>query len=672
MLLRKENIVALLSLLAMASALNATIDKTIFYIGSINYLSYGMFQTSQGIIAHSTPNIKEAPMQDLYQLINMKTNNVTEVLTDIVSACGQDAFEFDKLHYHAATATLVYYCLVNNSLLILDEQDWTVQSTIATNIVGNFSQVNIVTDGYSIAILGTGPLFTDTVTPSQLIKVNLQSKQIVNNITFDHDLRSGERVTGYASNGNNLYVLTNTIGDSSNNVTVYSMYLIANSYTLTPLASYNNTKNEVVSLLYCVGDLIVTNSNQTVVIISKQGTILGTVPDVSVKYRLESHLALVADYGSNEFYALLLNNDLMKYTFKNGGYSSEKIGHEIADFQLAYASLTGNSILITSGFSGNFSMIDTTTSHLIYTMANALGGFLTDSAYIVIDDKSSLYFFSRETNLLIQSITDMSDSDYFYDQENQIFSFVNVTEDNQCQIIQINFNTRFITIPLTFPGSGSDFPCPGSLLNVTNNANGAEAVLGGSGSFIIASQTFGFVNFTIPSEDYPTDTLVVDYDTLLVHYFTSTSKSSEIRTYQYDSTTKNFTLQSTTDLSVSNVVEFYLEPEQVLAFSAEGPMDVIRLATLEQKKFVLDGEYTQVAGLDDNSGTTYTLFTAIGGAPIVFYDNDFHTVPGTSDATFQVGVARQCSYWALDQFFNFEVIYFYDICSDMKNEKIFA
>jgi hypothetical protein len=147
----KQAIAALIGFLAIASAFNATFENSLFSVNLDNGLSYTLFQTRGGIVAYDVYTFHNI---NSYMLINLETKNTSVILSDIVAACTHNPALFNRLHYHVATSSLLYYCIKNNSLLVIDQSTYTVELTIPTNVNTIFEEVRLVPQGYSLVVLG--------------------------------------------------------------------------------------------------------------------------------------------------------------------------------------------------------------------------------------------------------------------------------------------------------------------------------------------------------------------------------------------------------------------------------------------------------------------------------------------------------------------------------------
>src|SRR5690348_4377895 len=130
-MLKIATLLFVLGCLTLTSALNATLTNSLFFINQYNQLSYKLLHTSNGIHAYS---VETGPATQ-YLLLDPQSGFVTPILSELMDACGhKGAVVFDRLHYHVLTSTLVYYCTANNSLLVLDETNYTVQANISTQL----------------------------------------------------------------------------------------------------------------------------------------------------------------------------------------------------------------------------------------------------------------------------------------------------------------------------------------------------------------------------------------------------------------------------------------------------------------------------------------------------------------------------------------------------------
>src|SRR5262249_35231302 len=115
-----------------------------------------------------------------YLLIDLESRNATQILVDIIAACDNTTYIYNRILYHPSMSTLVYYCTQNNSLLILDEEEFTVQSVIKVDVDRIFEETQLSSDGSTVVIIGMRTPLSGEFYPSQFIKIDLATKSILN------------------------------------------------------------------------------------------------------------------------------------------------------------------------------------------------------------------------------------------------------------------------------------------------------------------------------------------------------------------------------------------------------------------------------------------------------------------------------------------------------------
>lgn len=685
----------MLSFLTLGSALNATLEKSFFTLSTESGLMPQLFQTRTGIIAYAFGiNYDSGSLYPQYYLLNIENKNVTPILQDLITSCDQGPSDLDRVHYHALTYNLVYYCSNNNSLLILDETDYTVKTVIPTGINQILQEVRLTSDGYSVSILGLTGLLSSTPSPTHLVKVSLQTQTVTTHVIFDHDLASGEAVTAYASSGQNMYVVTNTVtGTTPSKTSVYSMTLIGSSYSLTLLASINSTSEEARTIpeLYCVENLLITNQESTLIILNNKGNVLQQIETLQQieyvsptgtdgsYYRVE----LFADYGASDFYALWINSTITKFTAQSGGFSFEDFGS--AGFMyFALQDQNTNSLLLTVATDnvGNFTITDLSTSEILYVSAAAFFKIMiTDSTYTVVNFATDAlaYIFDRETDALIQLIS--VGEIFYYDQQRSIFSSLIHSGLGQYQLQQIDLTTGNVYSSLKFNYTGDSV---GFLVHATNNENfdTPEVVIkiidyeAKKNNYLIISPKFGQAEFTVPSSDLEvSSTLFPDYDALTIYYFAEGDpNSTTLDVYTYDPTSKSFTLKDSTNQIIGGTT---IPSNQYAVVVGTQELGIVNYTTLDQTVVSISAEWDSISPFDSNtddvriivsrSGRTSQNANSVG----IYYNGQFEDLPGSIDnATISAGVAGACSYDIVTGTGSFSTISIYNICSQEEIMKI--
>ncbi len=311
-----KTIILLLSLSLSLAALSPTLTKNYFYMNSDNRLSYELFQTRNGIVAHMTDVIHQSTFVSRYLLIDLQTKQAQPILTDTVSACEPYANVLPRLHHHVQSNSLVYFCAVNSTLLFINQTDYTVESTIRMNIKLNWPVAKLSTEGTSLALLFTDALYTQYPQDSVLVKIDMQTKETTSQILLNQNMTTGEAVVAYAAGTKSHYVATNRIEGDNVNTTVFSIVVMGSTYQITPIASFKTSTapKKIITKLFTLGNFAVVNNGQDIHFINAQGKIVKTTQAVitNVTNGL-SHAAVTSQYDNTCLYVHSVSSSLDKY-----------------------------------------------------------------------------------------------------------------------------------------------------------------------------------------------------------------------------------------------------------------------------------------------------------------------------------------------------------------------
>lgn len=684
----KQTIVTLFGFLTIASAISATFEDSVFYFNPGNLISYELFQTRGGIVAR---DYNQTTMLDTYMLINLQTKNVSVILSDIVGACsGNYPTNWDRLYYHVSTSTLLYYCVTNNSLLVIDQNTYTVDLAIPTNVSATFDEVKFVPQGNTITILGLIGVSVNPQ-PSQLITVDLQSQAITRNVVFEYDLDSNEIVVGYTVSPKGVfYVLTATPSETfSYQVTLYSMMLIGNSYAL-----YNMTSLNFENLFYPfwaqldnVGGLLIISSHTSLYVVSAQGNVIGTVENLATKappsgsiFGFLEHVAVAIEYGSSDFYALLTNSSVLKFSVDNGGYNTEIFASNVQDMQYVSSNQNNNSLLFTTNtVFPLFNITDLQTSRTIYsTIAGNATFFTSDTKYagvVATSDSNMLYIFDRQTNLLIYQ--DQIPQFYFFDENSHLFSYIEYTNasQSQCQMVQLDLQTANSYVPFTLDTSYGTMCQYYRFANVTNDYDTPQFLLLLLDNLLIVSENFGsvlFSEYTVESLDAP----FIDYDTLTLvdvnQQDTYYGLVLDVWTY-YNPSNQEFMLQNSTKISDVADSKYKILPGQLLVLGSD-QFELLDFVTFN--KTIVDYQLIDaISFFQDKTGALYIVLGYDENLKTfnVYYDGKVSQLAGVTANTNTVSAAGRCRYSVMDELNNdISLVSFYNVCSEQNALEIYA
>src|SRR5690349_10159521 len=110
-----NKILLILFSLSLVLTLDPTLSKNYFFVDTNNKLSQELFQTRYGIVAHTAEYYQqyitvEGKYISKYILIDLASKDASYILSNTTRACENTAPTFQRLHYHAQTESLVYFC----------------------------------------------------------------------------------------------------------------------------------------------------------------------------------------------------------------------------------------------------------------------------------------------------------------------------------------------------------------------------------------------------------------------------------------------------------------------------------------------------------------------------------------------------------------------------------
>jgi len=581
---------------------------------------------------------------------------------------------------------LVYYCLVNNSLLILNDGDYSVQSSIKVSMTGRFDEVKVSSDGLAVAVVAIGSSIGSGPTPSRLIRFDLQTKQIINQITFDHDLAPGETITRYATSSKGSYVLA--VSKQGSSLTVYSLNMIGSSYQLQAFYRTGLSLTQVVNELFTVGDYVVVSFDYNFSILNKQGGVVQSYSNLQSKSNggnkdLPVYVALAADVGTQDFYALLSNQNLIKFSVKITGVVHEIVSSTALDMWLVTSDLTRGTLLsiITSEFE-EFTITDLKTNQKVYQFTPGFNNFMmTDSSYVAYKvNQTSRYgskfsIFTRDGDQMWLISDTGSQVKYYHNQEQQMVSYFGPSKAGTCQVYQLNLTSGTLSSYLVIKDVSA---CQGEILHAMNiDMKTLQVTIahknGNADVYTIVSQAFGEVKFVPKSNSGDVKTLVANYDTLSLYHFVQSIQYQNTTVYEYTYQGSQFNLANTVlfdNVAASKYV--ILNQNQVAAFIFQN-FTVIDIPTFSSKNYQYFSYWDSVSSFKDQSGKTImilsnaadtTLFNK--GAGIIDANGNQALLPGSSNNTISAGPAGPCKYWLVnyDQFVpTVAMVQFYDICA---------
>ncbi len=560
MILNRISVLILASLSLLTLGLNPVSQGNYFYVPFDNHLSYELYQTRNGTIAHSIEPLDGNNYISRYSLINLDTKDATPIFSDLVSSCDNLNPTFQALHYHAPTDSLVYYCAKNYTLLVLNQQDHTVQDSIHLGSSSYLPIAKLSTDGVNVVILLMDTLFTQNLGNSLLLKVDMQTKKLTTQISF------GEPVVAYAAGKNNqTYVATNKIQGTTLITSVYSLNVTQDFFQLNQIANFSTStaSSKVITKLLTLGDYIVVNNGGELKFLNQQGAVvqsaqIQTKPLTNQDDGL-SHPAFAAQSSGANLYAIRNYNNFCVYSVANNAIQRKDVSSIYGDFQVAF----GNSgdFIFTSDKDGLFFFIlEAKKFQPIYqTVSGYIDIILTDTTYTIIrglytsyiDQYISGYAFGLKNNTLLKTIDLTSSDKYYYNKDEKIITHMVPDVPSGCSLYHVDMISLKEGKSTSF--STKDPICKAVdpiYARVTDKGN-PEVVFRSAttNQYELLGETFGRLSFPATSS---IDSLNVNFDKDLALYYLSANQATNQVTaslYAFNPLTKNFSRITTNTLN---------------------------------------------------------------------------------------------------------------------------
>jgi hypothetical protein len=668
--------------MSLTLALNPTLQKKHFFVSPDNHLSLDLFQTRNGIIAHSIEENAQNQSNyfSQYLLIDIQSREATRILADIVSACDFDSTPvFQHLHYHVQTDSLVYFCAKNTSLLVLDQSSFTIETSIPFNNVNDtWANAKLSTDGQNVVVLAMGPLFTEAYQDSILVTFDMQTRNVTQQILFNQGLEY-EFVVAFASSKKAAYIATNTVRCGTYFTTIYSLTTIGNTYQLTKIASLKTWRTtEVLTKLFCLGNYIVVNNGKDLYFINQQGS---TVQNTQVGLKLLTGGAqysffqpIVTSQYDGKYIDIIFNFTLPsveRYSVVGDAIIVKKIGL-YADFQVAYGNLTSGDLMFTLDSSKtSFSILDLKTLKPVYT---ALVGFpdlmLTNETYSVIQDNNVLIF-DLSNDALIAKVP--IKENYYYSKEQSIISYLNETDSLLCYLQHVCLITGLAWSSYTPETSN---PCKYSINALSINQFGIpEYVLSFNQSFLIHTQALGFVKFPSPFGSI-SDPQLLNFNFSAdrgFYYYDADQENNQVMSgsYGYYNAARRFiTVRRNNITNVSaNKGFFSINDSSVLALSND-TLTIISDTSSTTTKYSTLSDWNSADLFKDSTGKDYAILSNNGSNPALWTYEGFSPLPGLRNESIKAKLGGSQSYWIADApSSSIGLVRFYDVSTRASLEK---
>jgi len=609
------------SLSLLSSALNPVLQKNYFFVDAYSHLSYELYQTRNGTIAHSIKPLDGKNYTSRYALINLDTKDAVLILSDLVSFCDIPNPTFQSLHYHAQTDSLVYYCAKNTSLLILSQQDHTVHETIPLNFQTSLPIAKLSTEGVNVVVLLMDKLFIQSPKNSALFKINMQTKKLTAQVLFNQNLTSNEAVVAYAAGKTYNYIATNKVQGYDSTTVVYSISLVGNTYQLRQMASFKTSimPFQIITKLFCLGDNVVVTNGIYLTFLNQQGTVLGSFVTKIKALNGESsgilHPAVTAQYNGTSLYTLLPLFRLGIHSVVNNAVQSKESPGNYGDFQIAFgnpATSGGDLIFSLDYYKELFAILDTKTFQPIYQAVSGYADImLTDSTYAAIQgwnfSNYQVYVFSLKTDALLMKVP-IGTKDYYYNKNQQIITFLNTQIASGCVLSHIDIVSGKTWTTTNF--AEGDPICSSFVANAQMTSSGnPEVVFLFTDRYVILTENYGKQTFPVASD---TDSINVNFRTLDLYYLSANRTTNQITAslYSWSPLTRNF-IRVTTNILQNRPVEnqgfFVLNQTTALALSNTSVTIVNKLNSAWTKDN-FPNNYNSVTVFEDSSKTQFALF----------------------------------------------------------------
>jgi hypothetical protein len=390
-----------------------------------------------------------------YLKFSLDSGDITRILSNTTAACNRNRPLLDRSYYYSAASTLLFYCVVNNSLLTIDTDTYTVQDAIPVSSSQVFQDVLVGHNQQGLVyILGLPNLLAvPASTPTELILVNLTTKAVENHVIFNKGSDSHSLVTGYAFDSSASYVLTKGVESGKTLVKINKITLKDNDYELIQFANFTYEKEDIVGYTHNPLDIIdgyfFTNDKDNLLIFNPDGNLylnktgLFTDPRGAASSETLWAPTTAARIGGSTFYAIFMGFQAFTFSLQNGVMNSTVLDSKIDEMKIAFGD-TGSEkdLLINIGFD-LFSVKEIYTNTTVYTslMAQYYDLFYSNSYYFA-QAYEVLYVFDRhKSGKLLQSIPiDYATRDKASD------TLFNLAEEGKfCRVSYIDLDTLAVT-----------------------------------------------------------------------------------------------------------------------------------------------------------------------------------------------------------------------------------
>jgi len=569
--------------LTSTKAFEETTIKSLLFFDPLHDASTTLFRTKRGSITYNGQSENGKSLE--YLLIDFKPVNATTILKDISQACDLNAYTFSKLHYHEQTSSLVYYCAANNTLLILDQDTFKVQSTIYVDLNITLEETRISDDGNAIAIVGMNQFYHSTHPPSRLIIINLNTRTVTTNLIFDKVTDNSQALVAFASSGLRKFILISGLLDKNIILDISEIVLLGNTFKLISLSrvSYQRDVSPAkfyVPELFFIQNLIITNTKNEIKLFNTLGGLVSTIPGLQFRAcnfnKTFPNLPLIGRGQANKvFYANILGQ-VNRYIVDGTSITSDILTSGFnTQFARGTSQQQGDLIFNVQRSAGNdsFQVLNVTSLKNIYFMPNSYSKLMSsNSTYAILSSSTlSIYNLTDDTllnqfNLALSTTSQTALPPYYYDANNAMLYVLRQKEKDICNFISIDLQTATLE---SWGTTQSANICPGRIIQVSSPGSSQNVIQNQDGSFLIFSENYGFTDF-IPPQEFQSSFITVNFSTLSVKLVGNRQRAHggwNLAYFEYNDQTGNFTMTSCSQLLKMDLIDgraFYLLQEDII------------------------------------------------------------------------------------------------------------
>jgi len=675
------------------SALNSPVKKK-----SLLFRNWGKnaftdaFRTKNATITFTTERV--------YRALGFQPSNTTEILSSLSYNCDGLESIFSRLAYYERSDSLLYFCQLNRSLLVLDSTSYKVQRSISLSY--NFPYLQNVrlypeNDSLVILLINNGYNQFHTFNNTIFLRLNLTTEQITQNFTLDRGFGSNEAVVSYAGNGTNSYILTNSYDWSPErkNFTVYAFNTSGNNYNATGL--YTETfyfvgevgLNDIYTQLFVAGDLVMTNNNNSILLFNRKGDLISRVYNLNFYTTFWfGEIRYPAFFeGRNKTFYYESNGVITQFTVK-GSLVNSKVLVNGSQLQVA----RGNSQQADQVFflqeqatsdDSYWYVLDLDTSKIISQFPRVYDDiFTTDISYGILHNKTvSVFSWATEAflgKLTIEQSGGSNDQFYYYDSENSFFYYLRYPiSPAQCVLVQFDIKTGVYRNISSFNSSNI---CLGRITQV--NSTSLDFVIeDNKGGYFINSALYGQLNFSYTFQILKQGFASVNFNTNLtvdlIHYSLPTLSWNH-SLYTFNNNSRLFTFQNASKvfgLDATLYVFRYSGGQKIFATSESYFYPIDLNSNTADRNYVSfkNPIFTQLFG--NNGGEGFIITDKQRSSELPYYyipeTNELKFLPTNTFLALDAIATGRCKYSQTNGMPNHEtVIDIYDFCANSESEKV--